>query len=232
MNLQTFPRRMRIGTRIAAVVGMTLCLGMLTACAATLAPTRVLPSHIQRVYIPEFRNDSRSYGLQGDLTLYVNDEFLSDGRLDVVQSERADVRLEGRIKTYKEYSSASGGERFPLVTTAEMVCVVELWDPYDTDRVVPLARYTVPAAISFVSDARRSIEEMDVDARERLLRQMAKNILQTVMNSSPEAPTKMEEKAVQRWRERHDPRKREPVMQQPRFPRPAATPAAPAAPAR
>ncbi len=225
MNRLTCSLVARSRARFTFCLVAGLCaLVTLTACAATLAPSRTLPAHIQRIYVREFKNSSRMYGLQADLTLFVNDEFLSDGRLDVVQSERSDVRLEGRIKSYKDYNSATGGERFPLVTTAEMVCEVELWDPYDTDRLAPMARYTVPASISYVSDTRRSIEELDVDARARLLKQMATNIFQAVMNGGPDDLSKLEKKAVGKWQQRHNPALREPVMQVPRFPRPGATP--------
>ena len=68
-----------------------------TACAVVPPVTR-LPSHIKRIYIREFKNNSRYFGAQADLTLYVNDEFMLDGRLDVVQNERADGSgTEGRL---------------------------------------------------------------------------------------------------------------------------------------
>jgi len=146
-------------------------------CATATPPSRTLPSYIKRIYIPEFRNTSRLPGAQADLTPLVVDEFLADGRLDVVQNERADVRLEGRIKSFRDYSSATSGDRFPLVNTMEMECLIELWDPYDRDRVAPIARYHVPASIQYFSDSRRSIEETKTEARERLMRQMAKNII-------------------------------------------------------
>jgi len=193
---------------------------VVTACATVSPPTRTLPEYIKRIYIPEFRNSSRLFGAQADLTLYVNDEFMSDGRLEVVQNERADVRLEGRIKSFRDYSSATSGDRFPLVNVMEMECIVELWDPYDTDRVAPIARYRVPASIQYFSDARRSIEETQTEARDRLLRTMARNIVNTVMYGTPETPKPLEQKAIEKYQQRFGPKKQEPVMTVPRFPKP------------
>jgi hypothetical protein len=220
MRLPIRPLTASAGAR-TAVATVALCFALiLAACAGTLAPTRTLPTHIKRVYIPEFRNQSRQYGVQAPLTLAVNDMFMSDGRLDVVQKERADVVLEGRVKSCSNIPAASSGGDFPLVTMMAMVCVVELWDPYDTDRVAPAARYTVQANIQYISDLRRSTMETETDARQRLCNQMALNIVQAVMTGTPEEPRDLEKKAMQKWRERHNPAEREPVMNQPRYPKP------------
>jgi hypothetical protein len=219
-----FPQTVRPATAAAVVVAVLSCLAVLTACAGTIAPTRTLPGHIKRIYVREFTNLSRNYGLQADLTLFVTDAFIADGRLDVVQSERADARLEGRIKSFRETTNGTSGERFPLFNTMEMVCVVDLWDPYDTDRIAPMARYTVPAAIQYVADARRSVQELQTDARERLQRQMAINIVQTVLTGSPESLKPLEQKAVQKFQQRQSPQQHEPVAGPPRFPRPTPIP--------
>ena len=203
---------------LAAAIAFAIC--FVVGCTTIVPPQRTLPEHIRRIYIREFKNSSRLFGAQADLTLHVNDEFMLDGRLEVVQNGRADVRLEGRIKSFKEYSSGTSGDRWPLVSTLEMVCVVELWDPYDCDGVLPIARYTVPAAVQYVSDARRTMLETDTDARDRLYAQMARNIVQTVISGAPEPPRPLERKAVQRYQERHHPAQQEPVIVEPRFPKP------------
>jgi hypothetical protein len=206
--------------RIALTACVFAGIFMLTSCATFEPPQRTLPEHIKRLYIPEFRNASRLFGGQADLTLYVNDAFLSDGRIDVVQNGRADARLEGRITEYKSYNTGSSSDRWPLVTALEMECNIELWDPYDADRVAPIARYTVPAVVQYVSDERRSIMETDTEARERLLRQMATNIVQTVITGVPDAAKPIERAKIQRYQERHNPAQQEPVFGEPRFPKP------------
>lgn len=184
----------------------------------SVAPARVLPEHIKRIAVPQFKNRSRQFGAQAPLTLEVADAFLSDGRLDVVSSDRSDVRLEGYILTYRELTSAEGDDRFPIVTQLEMVCDVELWDPYDTDRVAPMARYRVPATVQYVSDARRSVSETRTEALDRLYRQMARNIVRAVIYTQPDELKSIEKRAVEKYRERRDPQKFEPVQTRPRFP--------------
>lgn len=220
MMLQNAQRPMWRNMQFYVLAVLVLALG---ACTAT-PPVRTLPEHIKRIYIPEFKNLTRGYALQADLTLYVNDAFMSDGRLDVVQNERADVRLEGRIKDFRQYTEASSSDRFPLITSMQMHCVVELWDPYDADRVTPISRFLVPAAIQYVSDPRRAIMETDTEARERLLRQMADNIVQTVITGAPLPPNPTEQRAVQRYQERHNKEQFQPSLGEPRFPEPTPVP--------
>ena len=126
--------RTQFPTRIASA----LAAAVIMACAAAAPagwfdaiapPGRVLPEHIKRVYVREFKNDSRLYAAQADLTLMVVDAFLSDGRLDVVQTRRCDARIEGTVKDYFKILDASGGDRIPMVQTLTMVCTVELWGP-------------------------------------------------------------------------------------------------------
>ncbi|MEI7633306.1 MAG: LPS assembly lipoprotein LptE [bacterium] len=211
---------------MAALLGLSLCVALtaLSACARVVPPSRVLPSHIKRIYVREFKNNSRIYGASADLTLYVNDEFISDGRLDVVQSARSDARLEGVITQYNEQTAAISDDRIPVVMLLQMTCMIELWDPYDADRIVPMARYTVPAAVQYVSDPRRSYAEMDTEVRKRLLQQMAVNIVQTVITGQPEAPRPIEQKAIQKYQQRRSPNQFEPVLTQPRFPKPTPAP--------
>lgn len=205
---------LRLGLALGIVVHLAV------PALAAIAQGQALPTYIKRIYVREFKNNSRYFGAQADLTLYVNDEFMIDGRLDVVQSERADVRLEGKIKSFEETPSGFGNDRFPLISTMRLVCNIELWDPYDSDRLVPVARYTVPTFVQYVSDPRRSISETQTEARDRLLRQAAHNIMWTVMQSHPLPDSAMETAMKHKYELRRGVRKYDPVITEPRFPKP------------
>ena len=208
------PRYLRQAATIALFM---LCC---TVAMAIIPPSRTLPEYIKRVYIREFKNNSSWFGAQADLTLYVNDEFMVDGRLDVVQNDRADVRLEGKITSYKETPRGFGGDEFPLISGISFTCVVELWDPYDSDRLVPIARYTVPTQIQYVSDPRRSISETQTEARDRLLRQAAKNIVWAILQGHPNADRAIDTANKTRYNQRRGTGKFDPVITEPRFPKP------------
>ena len=203
---------------------MTLSVILPSATQAFTPPARTLPSYINRIYIREFKNNSRVFGAQADLTLFVNDEFMSDGRLDVVQSARSDVRLEGKIKFIREENTGLSSDEFPLISIVQMETIIELWDPYDPDRLVPLYRFRVPTTIQYISDPRRSIAETQTEARERLLRQAARDIVNTVMAGVPIGETLLEQRTIQRYQERRGTQKYEPVVTQPRYPSPTPAP--------
>lgn len=202
------------------VAALLLLVAICSSAQAVVSPARNLPSHIKRVYIREFKNNSRYFGAQAPLTLHVNDEFMLDGRLDVVQSERSDARIEGQIVAYREYSNTFGSDEFPLVTVMELNCIVELWDPYDPDRLVPLFRFNVPTTIQYVSDSRRSIAETETEAKDRLLRQVARNVVLTVLEGKPIPPRRIDKANTLRYQERRGVQKYEPVITTPRFPKP------------
>lgn len=208
-------RSLRLG--IYLVLALTGA-AALAGCACGVPAARTLPSYIKRIYIPTFRNQSREFGLQAPLTLAIHDAFLSDGRLDPVDNERADVRIEGKIDYFREEPTSLSSDRFPTVERMEMACTVELWDPYDADRVAPLYRYKIPAVIQYVSDTRRSIAETRTEARARLLDQMAQNIVNTILTGGPIPLTPIEQRGIDRYRERKGPQNYEPIDIDPRYP--------------
>jgi len=218
-----FRKYVSLRSLAVAVCLAGFCAGPGIALAWT-PPARTLPSYVKRIYIREFKNNSRVFGAQADLTLYVNDEFMLDGRLDVVQSGRSDVRLEGKIKFIREESTGLSSDEFPLISMMQMETIVELWDPYDPDRLAPLYRFNVPTTIQYISDPRRSIAETNTEARERMLRQAAKDIVNTVISGTPMQLTPLEQKTIERYKQRRGPNNYEPVVTRPRMPAPTPAP--------
>ena len=71
----------------------------LSSCAHT--PIRTLPEHIKSIYIPIFVNQTFQYGLEEIVTNMVIEEFIKDGRLEVVDRKSADAELTGTIISYE-----------------------------------------------------------------------------------------------------------------------------------
>ncbi len=74
------------------------------------------PSSISKIAMPTFLNETFEYGLEETLTSLVKEEFLLDGRLDIIEENEADLILEGRIDYYlKELlSGAAGAEEYRI----------------------------------------------------------------------------------------------------------------------
>ena len=71
---------------------------MLSACGYTTQSS--LDPKYRTIYVAPFENQSRAYGTQAALTNAVRRKFISDGRLRLVEHERADLVLEGVILSY------------------------------------------------------------------------------------------------------------------------------------
>ena len=84
---------MRAGA--ALVLAAVLLAG---GCGYTVGGT--LPSHIQTVSVPIFRNSTREPAVESLITRAVVEAFSTNGRLKVVSSREADAILDGEITGY------------------------------------------------------------------------------------------------------------------------------------
>ena len=76
-----------------------LLLPALSGCGYSAEST--LDERFQSIHVTSFQNQSREYDLQAPLTNAVIRKFTSDGRLNVVTRDRADLLLEGVIFDYR-----------------------------------------------------------------------------------------------------------------------------------
>ncbi|MCC6144941.1 MAG: LptE family protein, partial [Candidatus Hydrogenedentes bacterium] len=76
----------------------------------------------QSIFVSAFYDQSKEYDLQAPLTNAVIRKFLTDGRLDVVKQDEADLLLEGSILDYKlnglTYDQDDNVTQFIVVVTA------------------------------------------------------------------------------------------------------------------
>ena len=81
---------------------LCLLVFVLAGCTSPYTPApQILPSHIKKIYVRPFVNNTTQYGLEEKLTLRVVDELLRDGRLILVNNEAdADGILAGEIEKY------------------------------------------------------------------------------------------------------------------------------------
>lgn len=85
----------RARPRLALILLLLMC-----TCGYSASP--MLSSHIKRIYIPTFENETTRYGIEQDLTEAVAKAFTDDNRLTVVSESDADVMLRGVIVRYEK----------------------------------------------------------------------------------------------------------------------------------
>ncbi|PKM92928.1 MAG: hypothetical protein CVU80_00810 [Elusimicrobia bacterium HGW-Elusimicrobia-4] len=74
---------------------------LIIGCASHYTPApQQLPQNIRKVAIETFKNSTVYYGMEEKLTLAATNEFIRDGRLEVVNSQEADGILRGEITRY------------------------------------------------------------------------------------------------------------------------------------
>lgn len=79
---------------------LATCYLLLFFAGCVKQPASVLPLYVKKIAINNFTNTTVQYGIEDKLSRKVIDEFLRDGRLEIVKPEEADALLSGIIVTY------------------------------------------------------------------------------------------------------------------------------------
>lgn len=105
-----------------AGVLVLLALVALGGCGYSLRGT--LPSHLQSIAIPVFKNRTQQPAVENFLTRAVVEAFATNGRLRVVPTERADSVLEGEVTGYEvqaiAFDAQANVRQFRLVVTMDL----------------------------------------------------------------------------------------------------------------
>lgn len=120
--------------RIGSAVLLLMSILLVTGCGKT--PVSVLPTYIKKIAVNNFSNNTVQYGIEDKLTKKVIEEFLRDGRLEIVKAEDADALLTGVIVRYSlepvSYDAQSVVEQYKLyigvdVTFQDQVQGTTMW---------------------------------------------------------------------------------------------------------
>lgn len=151
-----------------AILGCLLFL----SCAYTF--TGNLPAHLETVSIVSLRSQVAEYGLAPELTSYITEDFLSNGRL-VVVTQDATSELEGRITSWQRtpYSYTS----YEVVEEYKIQIRVEITFSDIVEDEVILNKENVSTWIVY-----DPANETEPDARTRLLQQSAEDIVERCLS--------------------------------------------------
>lgn len=133
-----------------------------------------LPEHIQSVKIIPIRSRVTQYGLEQDITSRVIEMIVRDGRLAVVL-EGQNSEIEGTIAAYSKtpysYTSSEQVEEYKLEIRVEITFIDLL---RETDII---SNESVTSWLVFDPDT-----ETEIDARNRLLEEAAKDIVRRCLS--------------------------------------------------
>lgn len=89
--------RTRVGT--PSLVGTGAALLLLSGCYSFSGSN--LPGHLKTLAIPSVKNQTLEPGIESELTGDITERFVSDGRIKLATSERADARLDLELTGYE-----------------------------------------------------------------------------------------------------------------------------------
>lgn len=165
--------------RRGGVLLLPVLLGVLAACTP-IPRARTLPPTIRSVYLPMFTNDTPEPGLEERATRAAQREFLADGRLRLEQRRRADAWIECSIKEFETDPVSFEADDFPSFTQVKIQVDVVVRENLPTAPPLGGTR-KVTAQYAYPSDLRRSIATLDVEAIDRLMEDLARQIVREVL---------------------------------------------------
>jgi len=109
-----------------AVFVLSLCLISVQCGYHLLGTGSFLPSHIQKVYLPMFKNLTTRFDLDRKLTQGVIDELVIRGKVEIISTqEGADARLLGEITSFRVnpigFSEGATADRYNISIVVKIV---------------------------------------------------------------------------------------------------------------
>ncbi len=158
---------------------LTLAVLALGGCAR-VSRERTLPPSIRRVEVPMFVNRSAEPGIEEDATIYAQEEFLADGRLDLVRESEADAIVNVELTGFDDTAQGFDSDDFPRQTRYTVTADIRIYQN-SPGRPQFGPKRTVTASRSFNNDTRRITYETKGAGRELVLRELARRIVLEVL---------------------------------------------------
>jgi hypothetical protein len=157
---------------------------------------RTLPPSIRSVSVPMIINRTAEVGLEEDATLYLQKEFMADGRLKLVGEGQSDAIILVTLKRYRERNVDIGDGGFPRQVEVELVAdVFVVRNEVGRPRIGP-NRQVSSKSIGRV-DTRRNTYETQAQRMERLYHVFARQVVQEVLTGDMAMPEYLEERQKQ-----------------------------------
>lgn len=157
---------------------IVLIFAFLSGCAGQ---GRSIPVNVNNLYIQTFQNNSSESALESILTEDVIQEFLADGRLEVVQRSEADAILIGTITRYKHIPLIYNDQDIVQQYKVRMEISITLRDA--TTREVLWTHPDILRETTY-SDIQPPIET-ELDAQERVSEQLARDAVTSTVEGWP-----------------------------------------------
>ncbi len=168
-----------MSSRIHLLTILALVVAVVSGCAR-VSRERTLPPSIRSVDVPLFVNRTAEPGLEEDVTIYTQEEFLADGRLDLVRQNEADAIVNVELTGFEEQAEGFDSDDFPRQTRYTVSADVRILQNIPGQPQFG-PRRKVSATRSFINDTRRITYETKNAGRELVLKELARRIVLEVL---------------------------------------------------
>jgi hypothetical protein len=167
-----------MGLVIRLLVLATLVLG--AAGCSPLARGRTLPPSIRSVYVPMIINRTAEPGIDEDLTVAIQEEFLADGRLDVVRERQADATVTVIVKEWGRTSRYFDDDDYPVGQSYDVEAEVEVIENIPGHPSIG-GRRGVRTVVFYNADPRTTTFDPEPRRKESAYRTLARQIVNEVL---------------------------------------------------
>lgn len=168
---------------LARIVLMMIFAAPWLSCTRVV-PVRTLPNWVRAIYVPMIENKTTEPGLEEVATTLIQEEFLADGRLDIVKKRRADLKLVATIEEYISYVEEEDSDDIAETNELIILATVKLYDPFDDEN--PLADLgLIKVPFRYNADPRSIGYVVKPDVKRLALRQLARMIVNRTINGFP-----------------------------------------------
>jgi hypothetical protein len=159
---------------------------MASACTR-IAPQRTLPASIRTISVPMVINRSAEPGVEEIVTVYVQEEFLADGRLDLQRHKDADAIVEVEIRDW--VSTPRGFDNDDVVSSQSYDIETRIRIIRNIPQKPLIGEERILESTWFRTSDQRAIGfEPEPRAKEEAIRRLARQIVREVITGAPTAP--------------------------------------------
>lgn len=178
--------------RFAALPGILVLAAMMTGCTP-IVRERTLPPSVRNVYVPVVLNRTSEPGIEEDLTVAVQEEFLADGRLNVTNERDADAVIRITLSDFNRPARTLDADDFATTQAFDVEASVRVEENIPGHPLIGGQR-RVHTITPFNADTRTTTYQTEPEARRTFYRHMARMIVQETITGAfeEENPTGLE----------------------------------------
>lgn len=165
--------RFRLGLIcLAALAGLTAC--------TDVAIRPGLPDYITTIAVPTFQNRTTQPNLENELTQQVTQDFMVDGRIQLVNPDQAGALLIGTIAQYRLDPLLLDVHNTPQQYKMRLILNLALKDQ-KAGKNLWVEEAFEESTTYYVANTLGIPQETEQDARKRLIKQLSKRIISRVI---------------------------------------------------